>query len=60
MNHIPTTASILEVSISILLFKSIYFRENYLFLCQCNRCISEASEPDETSEEESEDEMDED
>ncbi|CAF3904107.1 unnamed protein product, partial [Rotaria sp. Silwood1] len=35
-------------------------QENYLFLCQCNRCLSESSEPDETSEEESENEMDED
>jgi hypothetical protein len=34
--------------------------ENYLFLCQCNRCISENGEADETSEEETEDEMDED
>ncbi|UJR09677.1 hypothetical protein I4U23_013911 [Adineta vaga] len=37
-------------------------QENYLFLCQCNRCVSEAAEPDETSEEEDDDdenEMDE-
>lgn len=35
-------------------------RENYLFLCQCNRCLAEAGEPDQTSEDESEDDMDED
>ncbi|CAF3005973.1 unnamed protein product [Rotaria socialis] len=35
-------------------------QENYLFLCQCNRCTSESAEPDETSEEESENDMEED
>jgi hypothetical protein len=53
------TSSVCRIS-SFSDFKSISFRENYLFLCQCKRCLSEASEPDETSEEESEDEMDED
>lgn len=45
---------------SIAMIISINSRENYLFLCQCNRCLTEASEPDQTSEEESEDDMDED
>ncbi|CAF0901701.1 unnamed protein product [Adineta ricciae] len=35
-------------------------QENYLFLCQCSRCVSEASELDETSEDDDDDdEMDE-
>jgi len=46
--------------INFIIGKCFCCRENYLFLCQCNRCVTEASEPDETSEEESEDEMDED
>jgi len=28
------------------------FRENYLFTCSCPRCIEQADDPDETSEEE--------
>lgn len=33
-------------------------RENYLFLCQCNKCLNEANEPDVTSDEDEEDEND--
>ena len=29
-----------------------YCRENYLFNCQCPRCLSQADDPDVTSEEE--------
>ena len=32
----------------------LYFRENYLFSCQCSRCLSQADDPDITSEEEDE------
>ena len=35
-------------------------RGNYLFNCQCGRCLSEADQPDVTSEEEMEDEDEED
>lgn len=40
--------------------KSIYYRENYLFTCDCPKCLCEADEPDVTSDEEEEEEMDED
>ncbi|XP_056005253.1 histone-lysine N-trimethyltransferase SMYD5-like [Ostrea edulis] len=32
-----------------------YLKENYLFVCQCPKCLSEADEPDVTSDEEEED-----
>lgn len=31
------------------------FRENYLFNCQCRKCLSQADDPDVTSSEEEED-----
>lgn len=31
------------------------FRENYLFVCSCPKCVAEADEPNVTSEEEEED-----
>ena len=31
-----------------------YYRENYLFTCECPKCLSEADDPDMTSEEEEE------
>ena len=34
------------------------FRENYLFNCCCQKCISQADDPDVTSDEEDEEEMD--
>lgn len=40
--------------------KSLCYRENYLFTCDCSKCLSEADEPDVTSDEEDEKEMDED
>ena len=34
---------------------SLYYRENYLFICTCSRCNAQADDPDVTSEEEMED-----
>merc|ERR1719494_788752 len=36
-----------------------YLRENYLFHCNCFKCEEQSQDPDETSEEESDDEIDE-
>lgn len=33
-------------------------KENYIFVCQCPKCLLEAKDPDETSEDEDDDEMD--
>ena len=33
----------------------VFFRDNYLFQCGCVKCLSEADQPDVTSEEEEED-----
>ena len=35
----------------------LFFRENYLFDCDCTLCQSEADQPDETSDEFSDEEM---
>lgn len=35
-----------------------YLRENYLFTCQCSKCQAQIEEPDVTSEEEDEDQVD--
>lgn len=34
----------------------ILYRENYLFVCSCPKCLAEADEPNVTSEEEDEEE----
>jgi len=36
------------------------YRENYLFICLCEKCVSQADDPDMTSEEEEEDDDDDD
>ena len=36
------------------------FRENYLFNCQCPRCLSQADDPDVTSEDDDDEDDDED
>ena len=57
--HVKSFSSKLKTLVSFIQYWINIFvnisRGDYLFICQCEKCVSEADEPEETSDEEDED-----